>query len=188
VLYYYIGILRKLSILKIWNYLLLFTSFYASKFKKTANLRGMPFFISVEPTTSCNLRCPQCPSGLRQFSRPKGMLEPEFFDTIIDQVKSRLFGLTFYFQGEPYLNPDFLRMVKSTSAKGIYTSTSTNAHYLTPENARQTVDSGLDKITISVDGISQESYERYRVGGDLEKVLEGTKEETPSCCLAMCGV
>ena len=83
--------------------------------------------------------------------------------------------LIFYFQGEPYLNPKFLDMVKYASDKGIYTATSTNAHYLNDENARRTVESGLDRLIISIDGTTQETYQAYRIGGSLDKVLEGTK-------------
>lgn len=136
---------------------------------------GMPVSISVEPTTSCNLRCPECPSGLRQFSRPTGMLEEDFFKKLIDQVKNTLVNLTFYFQGEPYLNPKFLDMVKHASESGIYTITSTNAHYLNDENAKKTIESKLDKIIISIDGATQESYEQYRIGGQIDKVIDGTK-------------
>jgi radical SAM protein with 4Fe4S-binding SPASM domain len=131
--------------------------------------------MAIEPTTSCNLRCPECPSGLRQFTRPTGMLEPAFFKKTIDEVYQELIYLTFYFQGEPYLNPNFLDMVKYASEKGIYTSTSTNAHYLTKEQARKTVESKLDRLIISIDGTSQDTYEQYRVGGSLQKVMEGTK-------------
>lgn len=148
---------------------------YSRWIKKPVQL-GMPFFISIEPTTSCNLRCPQCPSGLREFTRPTGMLEGRLFEKVILQLKSSLHSLTFYFQGEPYLNPDFLKMVSFAGKQNIYTITSTNAHYLTPENAKQTVESGLDKLIISIDGITQEVYQQYRIGGRLDKVMEGTKE------------
>ena len=67
-------------------------------------------------------------------------------------------------------------MVSFANAQRIYTITSTNAHYLTEENAKQTVLSKLDKLIISVDGITQEVYEQYRIGGRLDKVIEGTKE------------
>lgn len=137
---------------------------------------GMPFSVSIEPTTSCNLRCPQCPSGLRQFTRPIGMLEPEFFQKTITQLKDHLHSLTFYFQGEPYLNPDFLKMVEIANRQKIYTITSTNAHYLNETNSINTVKSKLDKLIISVDGITQEVYEQYRIGGNIDKVIEGTKE------------
>lgn len=103
------------------------------------------------------------------------MLSNELFKNTIDQLHSRLLYLLFYFQGEPYLHPSFLDLVNYASSKGIYTATSTNAHYLTEENARKTVESGLDRLIISLDGTTQEVYKQYRVGGNLNKVLEGTK-------------
>ncbi len=135
----------------------------------------MPISISIEPTTSCNLRCPECPSGKREFTRPTGMLDPIFFSKTIDSLKNELVYLIFYFQGEPYLNPSFLEMVSYASKSGIYTATSTNAHYLNDENARKTIESGLDRLIVSIDGTTQETYEQYRIGGDLQKVIEGTK-------------
>jgi radical SAM protein with 4Fe4S-binding SPASM domain len=135
----------------------------------------MPIAVSIEPTTSCNLRCPECPSGLRSFTRPTGMLDPEFFKRIITQLEKELTYLIFYFQGEPYLNPAFLDLVTFASEKKVYTATSTNAHYLNDENAKRTVESGLDRLIISIDGTSQETYSSYRIGGELEKVIEGTK-------------
>src|SRR5690606_32538720 len=93
----------------------------------------------------------------------------------IDQLHRELIYLVFYFQGEPYLNPDFLDMVRYASGKGIYTATSTNAHYLNEANAKATVESGLDRLIISLDGTTQEVYEQYRRGGNLEKVLEGAR-------------
>jgi radical SAM protein with 4Fe4S-binding SPASM domain len=86
-----------------------------------------------------------------------------------------LLYLVFYFQGEPYLNPEFLEMVKYASAKKIYTATSTNAHYLTDAHAKKTIESGLDRLIISIDGTTQQVYEQYRVGGNLDKVIEGAK-------------
>jgi radical SAM protein with 4Fe4S-binding SPASM domain len=103
------------------------------------------------------------------------MLQNDFFRQTIDQLSKDLLYLVFYFQGEPYLNPGFLDMVKYASEKGIYTATSTNAHYLTDENARKTVESGLDRLIISIDGTSQDVYQQYRVGGKLHKVLEGAR-------------
>jgi radical SAM protein with 4Fe4S-binding SPASM domain len=103
------------------------------------------------------------------------MLKEDFFKGLIDELSSHLTYLTFYFQGEPYLNPRFLDMVKYASSKNIYTATSTNAHYLTDENARKTVESGLDRLIISIDGTTQEIYSGYRIGGQLDKVIEGAK-------------
>lgn len=172
-LYYYLNIIQKLSVYKVYNYGKLLLSYFISKTLKRGHQTALPFSLSIEPTTSCNLRCPQCPSGLRQFTRPIGMLEQGFFSELISQVKNHVHSITFYFQGEPYLNPEFLKMVKIASDNGIYTLTSTNAHYLTDELSKQTILSGLDEIIISIDGTTQEVYEKYRVGGKLDKVLEG---------------
>ena len=76
-------------------------------------------------------------------------------------------------RANPISIPDFLDMVKYASGKGIYTATSTNAHYLTDANAKKTVESGLDRLIISIDGTTQDVYKQYRVGGHLDKVLQG---------------
>jgi len=170
-----IAVLKKLTSKKIGNAIKVFASYHYSRITKKNRQSGLPLSLNFEPTTSCNLRCPECPSGLRSFTRPTGMLEKKFFQKTIDALSDTLIYLTFYFQGEPYLNPDFLDMVKYASQKNIYTFTSTNAHYLDEENSRKTIESGLDKLIISIDGTTQEVYEQYRVGGKLDKVLEGTK-------------
>ncbi|MDF2191138.1 radical SAM/SPASM domain-containing protein [Paraflavitalea sp. CAU 1676] len=170
-----VNLMSKLTFRRIWNAGKVLSSYYLSKWTKKPVQWGYPVSISFEPTTSCNLRCPECPSGLRAFTRPTGMLQKDFFRDTIDQLSGDLLYLIFYFQGEPYLNPSFLDMVKYASGKGIYTATSTNAHYLNDANARRTVESGLDRLIISIDGTTQEVYQQYRVGGKLEKVLEGAR-------------
>lgn len=170
-----IQLLKKLTFKKLINAFKVWVSYYVSKNTKKVSSLGFPISMAIEPTTSCNLRCPECPSGLRQFTRPIGMLEPAFFKKTIDEVCNELIYLTFYFQGEPYLNPNFLEMVKYASDKGIYTSTSTNAHYLNKEQAQKTVESKLDRLIISIDGTTQDTYEQYRIGGQLQKVIDGAK-------------
>ncbi|KAA9041673.1 radical SAM protein [Ginsengibacter hankyongi] len=170
-----IGFLRKLTLRRLWNAAKVLSSFYVSRIINKPVQWGLPMSISFEPTTSCNLRCPECPSGLRAFTRPTGMLENSFFRQTIDDIYKDILYLIFYFQGEPYLNRNFLDMVKYASDKGIYTATSTNAHYLTDEVARKTVESGLDRLIISIDGTTQEVYKQYRIGGNLDKVIEGAR-------------
>jgi radical SAM protein with 4Fe4S-binding SPASM domain len=170
-----INLLSKLTPRRAWNASKVLGSYYLSKWSKKPVQWGYPISISFEPTTSCNLRCPECPSGLRSFTRPTGMLQKDFFSETIEQLSKDLMYLVFYFQGEPYLNPDFLEMVSFASRKRIYTATSTNAHYLNDANAKKTVESGLDRLIISIDGTTQEVYQQYRIGGNLSKVLEGAK-------------
>lgn len=170
-----LNLASKLTWPRLYNSARVLTSYYRSRSRGSSSHRGMPISIAIEPTTSCNLRCPECPSGLRSFTRPTGMLEDTLFKKVIDELAETLVYLTFYFQGEPYLHPQFLSLVSYAAQKNIYTSTSTNAHYLNDENARRTVESGLDRLIISIDGTTQETYEAYRVGGRLDKVLEGTR-------------
>lgn len=170
-----VNLLRRLTPRRAWNAAKVLSSYYLSKFTGKPVQWGYPISISFEPTTSCNLRCPECPSGLRAFTRPTGMLQKNFFRETIDQLYKELLYLVFYFQGEPYLNPQFLDMVQYAHSKGIYTATSTNAHYLNDANARKTVESGLDRLIISIDGTTQEVYQQYRVGGKLDKVIEGAR-------------
>jgi radical SAM protein with 4Fe4S-binding SPASM domain len=170
-----VNLLSKLTFRRALNAAKILRTYHISKAKRKTQISGLPVSISIEPTTSCNLRCPECPSGLRSFTRPTGKLDSVLYRNIIDQLCHTLTYLTFYFQGEPYLNPEFLTMVSYASSKGIYTATSTNAHYLNEEAAARTVTSGLDRLIISIDGTTQSSYELYRIGGSLDKVIEGTK-------------
>lgn len=165
-IYFYIF---KFNPQKLTNFLVCYFTF----FTKNTSGKALPYAISIEPTTSCNLRCPQCISGLRNFTRQTGMLDFGFYKTIIDQIKNHVIHLNLYFQGEPYLNPNFFEMIKYASDQNIFVMTSTNAHYLSKENAIKTIDSGLNKLIISIDGTTQETYQKYRIGGELEKVKQG---------------
>ncbi len=175
---YYKDTLRfisKMTFRRILNIVKIFLSFHITKLTKKPIQWGLPMTISFEPTTACNLRCPECPSGLRIFTRETGNLKEDFFRATIDDLYKELMYLIFYFQGEPYINPKFLDMVKYASEKGIYTITSTNGHFLNDDNARKTIESGLDRLIISVDGTTQEVYENYRKEGNLEAVLQGAR-------------
>ncbi len=167
--------ISKLNPTKAANAAAVLSSFYLSKWMKKPIQWGMPFNVSIEPTTTCNLGCPECPSGLKNFTRPTGNLDYSFYKKTIDEIGDKLIYLYFYFQGEPYMHPRFLELVKYAKDKNIYTVTSTNAHFLTERKAQDTIASGLDRILISIDGTTQETYEQYRIGGTLAKVIEGTK-------------
>jgi radical SAM protein with 4Fe4S-binding SPASM domain len=136
---------------------------------------GMPASISLEPTTSCNLHCPECPSGLRAFTRPQGNLKLPMIAGLLDELSPFTHYLNLYFQGEPYIHKQIFDLIRAGRERGMYVSTSTNAHFLSEKNAIETVKSGLSRLIISIDGTTQETYEQYRIGGSLNKVLEGTR-------------
>lgn len=138
-------------------------------------MAGLPWSASIEPTTACNLRCPECPSGLRNFTRPTGNLSLENFRKIIDEMSPHLVYLTLYFQGEPLMNSQFAEMVKYAKKHKIYVATSTNGHFLNEEITESLISSGLDRLIISIDGTDQPTYEQYRKGGNLETVKKGIR-------------
>ncbi|MBS1683248.1 MAG: SPASM domain-containing protein [Bacteroidetes bacterium] len=170
-----LNFLSKINPGKALNAISVLASFYLSRWSGKPIQWGVPFNVSIEPTTTCNLGCPECPSGLKSFTRPTGNMEYDFYKRMVDEIGDRLLYLYFYFQGEPYLHPRFLELVRYAADRNIYTVTSTNAHFLTERKAKETVASGLDRILISIDGTTQETYEQYRIGGTLSKVIEGTK-------------
>ncbi|MDF1547346.1 MAG: radical SAM/SPASM domain-containing protein [Bacteroidales bacterium] len=135
----------------------------------------MPLGISIEPTNSCNLKCKECPTGMEILMRKKGKMELPLFKQAVDDLSNYLTNIIFNFQGEPFLNPSLFEMIEYASKKKIYSITSTNGHFLKKENSDKSIKSGLNKLIISLDGTTQEVYEKYRVNGSLSKVLEGVK-------------
>jgi len=157
-----------------WNAFRVWLSFYTSR-KIGGRHPAWPMSVSIEPTTACNLGCPECPSGLKMFSRKTGNVRLNDFQRWVDSMASHLIHLNLYFQGEPFIHPEFLRLVEYAHQRRIFTSTSTNGHFITETVAREIVLSGLDQVIISIDGVTQDVYEQYRVYGKLSKVLEGTR-------------
>lgn len=171
----FLNVFRHLSLYRVWNLVLLKISYWFSRFIRRPIAFGSPFSLSIEPTTACNLACPECPSGLKQFTRATGKMDLIFHQRILQSVGKQVFYINYYFQGEPFLHPQFLELIKEAKKHRIYTATSTNAHFITPEKATEIVESGLDRMILSIDGLSQNSYEKYRINGQLNKVLDGAK-------------
>ena len=166
---------RILSWKKLFNLIKIELSYLLSIILKKNVLFASPYSLTIEPTNHCNLKCPECPSGSNKLTREKGRIDKNLFKKAIDETSNYAFYLLLYFQGEPYLHPEFTDMVSYAKSKRFYVCTSTNGHFLTPENAFKTVQSELDKIIISMDGTTQEVYKNYRKGGQLGTVLEGIK-------------
>jgi radical SAM protein with 4Fe4S-binding SPASM domain len=168
-------LIRSLNIKRIINLFKTFTSFLLSALLKRSIVWGVPSILTIEPTNICNLRCPLCTTGAGEMVRPDGRMTIETFQMIMDKLGDEIFFLLIYHQGEPYLNKDFFEFVRLAKNKKIYVTTSTNGHYLSPSTVQQTIDCGLDSMIISLDGTTQESFEHYRRGGNLGKVIDGVK-------------
>ena len=136
---------------------------------------GKPLAISIEPTSICNLKCPECPTGANLLKRPRGNIKVSHFRTMIDQLSTHLLYLNLYFQGEPFMHPQFEDLVQIAQTKKIYTSTSTNGHFIDAERAERIVKAGLNRLIFSMDGATQQTYSAYRIGGNIEKIRSGIK-------------
>lgn len=130
----------------------------------------------VEPTNYCNLKCPLCPSGNGMMLRNKGMMDLELFENLVDESKKSLFLVMFWNQGEPFMNKTLMKQIKYAHDNDIATLVSTNGHYIkNSHEAMAVIDSGLSELIISLDGASKESYLKYRIGGDFDKVLDAIR-------------
>jgi radical SAM protein with 4Fe4S-binding SPASM domain len=161
---------------KSFNLLTLLLGYLLSRISRRVVHLGVPAGITVEPTNSCNLKCPECPSGQGILTRDKGFLGQETFRSIIDNLSPAIFYLTFYFQGEPFLHPAFSEMIRYAKMKNIYVHSSTNGHFLTSENVSSVMNAGLDRLIVSLDGTDQVSYSSYRRGGTFSQVTDGIRE------------
>ena len=147
----------------------------ASIYTKPARPWGWPTHLQLEPSAKCNLQCTICPVT-EGMNRPTGYMDYRLFKKIIDEQGDYLFLILLWDWGEPFLNPDIFKMISYAGKKGIKLVSSTNGHPFTQvENADKLVRSGLDSLIVAMDGITQESYERYRQRGKLESVLNGIK-------------
>ncbi len=165
-----------MTLRKVFNALSVYFFYACSVLFKTTKRGAYPVSISVEPGTSCNLQCLECPSGQRAFTRPTGSIDFDLYKKIVDEFAPNLSNLILYFQGEPFLHKQFFDLVRYASVeKNIFTHTSTNGHYLTVSNSINTIKSGLDKLIISLDGTTSDIYEKYRKNGNFERVISGIK-------------
>lgn len=161
---------------RLWNFSKVMGSMGLSWALRRPVVWGEPFMLMVEPTNFCNLKCPLCPSGNGEMTRARGKMDLDQFKTLIDGVGDNLILLMLWNQGEPFINPCFTEMVRYAHGKRIPTLTSTNGHFIrTEEQARAVVESGLDEIIVSLDGVDQETYARYRVGGKIERVFDAVR-------------
>ncbi len=160
---------------RIFNVLKIVSSFYLSKLIKKPIVWGMPISYSIEPTNHCNLKCPECPSGLGSLTRPLGLLKFDEFRKMIDEIYKTGFYVQLFFQGEPFINKQLSQMINYARSKNVYISISTNGHFINDKNVDDVLKNAPDKLIYSIDGLDEESYQNYRVGGTFKQADEGLR-------------
>jgi radical SAM protein with 4Fe4S-binding SPASM domain len=135
-------------------------------YRKKLVLSQPPYFINLEPTGFCNLRCTVC--SYRQ-DRGKGYVDLGLAERIIeDAARFGVSQVRFFLAGEPLFHPHLDKMIAQARRNGMLTQIHTNANYLDKKRAAKLLDSGLDSISFSFDGETREEYDAIRVGGDFE--------------------
>jgi radical SAM protein with 4Fe4S-binding SPASM domain len=129
-----------------------------------------PFIVFADPASSCNFKCTFCPTGYRDLiaetGRFQGVMKYDLFQKIVDDLgafEQTIKVLRMYKDGEPLLNKRFADMVAYAKRAGHieYIDTTTNGTFLQPERMGPILEAGIDKINISVDGMSEETYARF---------------------------
>jgi len=176
---YYVGLWRAAWRLftwkRAWQGFFTYLSYHLARRGLSWKVPSYPLYLGIEPTTACQLRCPHCISGLKAFTRPTGRLDPTLLEKILQELHTHLWGVLFYFQGEPLLHPRIGHLIQLASRYQLFTSLSTNGLLLSEEKIYELIMAGLTHIRISIDGMSEESYAHYRRGGELSVVLEGVE-------------
>jgi len=147
----------------------------SSAFARPSAPWGLPTIVQVEPASFCNLECPGCPAG-GEIGRDRGFMDLNLYTSLIDELADSLLVVLFWDWGEPFLNPRAYDMVEYAARTGIKVLASSNGLvFAEGDHARRLVESGLDTLTVGIDGLEQRTYERFRRGGKLEKVVEGIR-------------
>jgi len=148
---------------------------YESKIGRM-EMKSFPSSYGIDIGNVCNLRCPLCPTGTNCNKRKKSFMSFENYKIILDKIKDYAFVVNLYNWGEPFLNKDFFKILEYTKKNRVGVLLSSNLNILTDESIDKLVRLKLDKIVLSIDGASQETYGLYRKGGNFEKVIENLKK------------
>ncbi len=167
---------KKLSFHRAFNSFLVIISYYLSKISGKVFLWGQPIVFTIEPSSVCQLSCPECLCGQGKIVRGSTFVDVVLFKKIIHQIKRKSSIVNLFFQGEPFLHPQIFDLIKVVHDSGLVSVISTNAQGITNEMVARIIDSKLDILIVSVDGDSQDAFEKYRKGGHFESLVITMKD------------
>ncbi len=149
---------------------------YLLERKRVSRAHYFPVAVTVEAMAGCNLSCPECPMGSSHpLGRKKGRATLADMKSIIDQICRWSLQLNFHHLGEPLLNDDFYAACDYAVGRGLWTVIHSNLSLRSEDLAQRIVSSRLCNLVVSCDGVTQEVYEKYRVGGDVELVFRNMR-------------
>lgn len=138
-------------------------------------LFGYPYWLVIDPCNYCNLSCPFCPTGQKRDTRTKGKMTLDDFKRIIDKLGPYAIHIDLLNWGEPLLNEQVFDMIQYAKQYHCDIKIDTNLTCLDENKAERLILSGLDKIIVSIDGLTQQTYSKHRIGGDFKAVMDNLK-------------
>jgi len=134
-----------------------------------------PVCIDMELTNNCNLHCLFCPTGTGSSTRNKGFMAEEVFQKLLENLKGRTIGLRFSRWGEPTLHPQIISFFKKAKEDGHLIHLNTNGQLLNEKFTMDLINTGLDSIKFSFQGVDEKTYQEMRQDSSFNKLLENMK-------------
>ncbi len=135
----------------------------------------IPRLIAWELTGSCNLKCVHCRASAVEERDPNELTTQEITDTI-DNIATFASPILILTGGEPLVREDVYEIAKYATEKGFRVVVGTNATLITPDVARKLLDSGIKRISVSIDASTPEAHDKFRgVPGAFEDSIKGAK-------------
>jgi AdoMet-dependent heme synthase len=132
-----------------------------------------PRLIFWEVTKGCNLRCIHCRATATELASPTDLSTPKALD-IITQIADFGNPILVLSGGEPLYRPDIFQLARYGTDRGLRVALATNGTLVTKEIARKIVDSGVQRVSISLDGSTAEIHDTFRgIPGAFDAAIYG---------------
>ena len=161
-----------------YNSFVKLTNFIYNEFERRSRkvyLSSKPYLVNSELTNHCTCRCPFCHTG-KKGSRSGGFATIGLYEKLFRQIGKYTYLITLHGWGEPMMHQDLPGMIRLAHDNRIFTVVTTNGNLLTQELSRKIIANKLDYLVVSIDGASEESYQKYRIGGNFGVVMHNLRE------------
>lgn len=173
---YFFALIRHSTFKKIMNFIFIELQILL----KREHVIGFPYILKIENTNICNLQCPVCYENRKKHdfegARGYGRMKLEDFKRIVNELSPWVFRINLYGFGEPFLYDEIFEMIRYANDHNIGVAITSNFNTINLDRLNKIIDSGLEHLIISIDGIDQKSYEKYKVGGDYNKTINNIKQ------------
>ena len=157
----------------------LFYRYRYEVFPQQLQLDEFPPCLQIEPASICNYRCVFCYQVDTSFSKKNngmmGAMSFDLFKSLIDDAEGNCEAISLASRGEPLICPDIEKMLAYAEGKFLALKLNTNAWFLDEAKCHAILQAGVNTVVFSAESASEPNYSRFRVGGQLERVVKNIK-------------